>query len=114
MCCDAYLPQRVELHTYECDTTASLIAQRRDEAQIGRMCRRNLLLLLSPLLLTSIKKDAEHDGGDIRERKVREKERREKEDEEEGALERGGCLSKYSNVENMECSDAALRLQYSI
>lgn len=35
------------LHTYECDTTASLIAPRRDEAQIGRACRRNLLLLSS-------------------------------------------------------------------
>lgn len=54
------------------------------------------------------KKDVEHDGGDILYRERTERER------EEGAVERGGCVSKISNVENMECSEAALRLQYSI
>lgn len=58
------------------------------------------------VVLTSIKKNMMEviQGG----KSERERER------EGGCVERGGYVSKNSNVENMERSEAALRLQYSI
>lgn len=77
----------LELHTYECDTSAFLIAPCRDEAQIGSMSAQSAVVVVAVAAdVHKKKKDSGHDGGDIRERKVREK--GERGGEEEG----GGCV----------------------